>query len=113
MNLLNDKFSIEKEGLTKEIINNPLINKKDILLTYLEDPEAHSTLYCTFYDLFMKVYGRIVISEHKDELWKRLNEEMDEAECKCFTGRLSRLVNVLNGYYHDITINISENEQIY
>ena len=32
--------------------------------------------------------------------------------CKCFTGRLSRLINVLNGFYDDIIINIGTNEQI-
>jgi hypothetical protein len=37
---------------------------------------------------------------------------MKSAECKCFTGRISRLVNVLNGYYDDIKIEIAENEQI-
>ena len=45
-------------------------------------------------------------------MYQRLNEEMEEADCKCYTGRLSRLVNVLNGYYDDIKINISDSEQI-
>ena len=30
----------------------------------------------------------------------------------CFTGRLSRLINVLVGYYSDINISITENEII-
>ena len=30
----------------------------------------------------------------------------------CFTGRISRLVNVLNGFVDDIRIEISTNEQI-
>ena len=37
---------------------------------------------------------------------------MKEADCKCYTGRLTRLVNVLNGYYEDIKIHISDSEQI-
>ena len=37
---------------------------------------------------------------------------MENAECKCFTGRISRLVNVLNGYYDDVNIKISDNAQI-
>ena len=63
----------------------------------------------------MKVYGRIVCeqdAEKKKELYKRLQEELGEGECKCFTGRLSRLVNVLNGFYDDVEITISANEQI-
>jgi hypothetical protein len=30
----------------------------------------------------------------------------------CYTGRLTRVVNCLNGYYDDIVIQISNNEQI-
>ena len=66
-----------------------------------------------FYELFVKVLGRIINSEHKNELFKRLNEEMLDGHCsKCFTGRISRLVNVLVGYYDDVFIEISDNEHI-
>ena len=46
------------------------------------------------------------------EIQKRLNEEMQESECKCFTGRISRLVNCLSGYSDKVKIKISENEEI-
>ena len=46
------------------------------------------------------------------EIQKRLNEEMQESECKCFTGRISRLVNCLSGYSYKVEIKISENEEI-
>ena len=42
----------------------------------------------------------------------RLNDEMLDSMCKCFTGRLTRLVNVLVGFSEDIEINISESERI-
>ena len=38
--------------------------------------------------------------------------EMTDSICKCFTGRMSRLVNCLNGFDDNIKINISMNEQI-
>ncbi len=41
-----------------------------------------------------------------------MNIEMNDALCKCFTGRISRLVNCLNGFNTNIKINISDNEQI-
>ena len=41
-----------------------------------------------------------------------MNIEMNDALCKCFTGRISRLVNCLNGFDTNIKINISDNEQI-
>ena len=37
---------------------------------------------------------------------------MNDSICKCFTGRISRLVNCLNGFDDNIKINISDNEQI-
>ena len=110
--LLNDKYSISDDDIRRHIIDNPHIRCKERLFEYIDCKEEHSTLYCTFNDLFIKVYGRIISNEHQDELWKRLNEEVIESECKCYTGRLSRLVNVLNGYYDDIKITISDNEQI-
>jgi hypothetical protein len=41
-----------------------------------------------------------------------MDTEMQDAECKCFTGRMSRLVNCLNGFDDRIKIQISDNEQI-
>ena len=41
-----------------------------------------------------------------------MDTEMQDAECKCFTGRMSRLVNCLNGFDDRIKIHISDNEQI-
>jgi hypothetical protein len=55
-----------------------------------------------------------VISEHKEssEIKKILNTEMKDSMCKCFTGRLSRLVNCLNGFDSRVLIKISDKNQI-
>ena len=37
---------------------------------------------------------------------------MNDSECKCFTGRISRLVNCLSGYSPQVNIKISNNEEI-
>ena len=37
---------------------------------------------------------------------------MLDSSCKCYTGRISRLVNVLVGYYDDVHIRISDTEHI-
>ena len=84
---------------------------KQILAEYCNDNTVHS-LNVTFSDLLKRVWNRITKHEHKEEIFKVLDEEMENAECKCFTGRISRLVNVLNGYYDDINIKISDNAQI-
>ncbi len=116
--LLNDKSTITNEQLHNLIvsIDNTLLleQTKNALFEYMESTEEHSTLHITFQDLLKKVILRIEKSDgdKKSELYKRLNEEMNDAECKCFTGRLSRLVNVLVGFFDDIKIEISSSEQI-
>ena len=37
---------------------------------------------------------------------------MHESVCKCFTGRISRLINCLNGFDELVNIKIAGNEQI-
>ena len=37
---------------------------------------------------------------------------MQDAECKCFTGRISRLVNCLAGYDDLVVVEIANSEQI-
>ena len=41
-----------------------------------------------------------------------LNQEMKESICKCFTGRMSRLINSLNGYDERVNIRISNSQEI-
>jgi hypothetical protein len=110
-NIMKDDFNINKDDLINNLIKlSP--KSLNLILEYFNDTEYHSTLYITFYELFIKVFGRIINSEYCIELLKRLDDELIESMCKCFTGRLSRLVNVLVGYYSDISINISDAEKI-
>jgi hypothetical protein len=37
---------------------------------------------------------------------------MSDSVCKCFTGRMSRLINCLNGFDDLVSIRISDTEQI-
>ena len=46
------------------------------------------------------------------EIKRVLNQEMMDAECKCFTGRMNRVVNCLNGFSSLVDIRISDSEQI-
>ncbi len=78
----------------------------------MQDYEVHSLLSITFEELLISVYDFIQKHEHKEEIFAILNKEMSDSLCKCFTGRLSRLINTLNGFDENIIINISDNEQI-
>jgi len=46
------------------------------------------------------------------EIKEILNIEMQDSLCKCYTGRMSRLINCLNGFDPLVKIQISGAEQI-
>jgi len=81
-------------------------------LEYKNSTDVYTALGITFEELLTYVFNRIEINEHKDEIKKILNTEMTDSVCKCFTGRISRLVNCLNGFDELVNIKIADNEQI-
>ena len=83
-----------------------------LLLEFCDDKNIHSKLDITFYELFAYVWARIERHVEKDELLNILAQQMNDAECKCFVGRFSRLISVLMGFYDDIEINISDSNRI-
>ena len=87
---------------------------KEIITEYLDCIDIHSMLNITFKELFIAVVIEMesLSMDLQIEIKKRMNEEMQDSECKCFTGRISRLVNCLSGYSNKVRIQISENEEI-
>lgn len=85
---------------------------KESLIEYSKDLTIHSELNITFNELLLYVINRIEINDNRDEIKNILNQEMKDAFCKCFTGKISRLVNCLNRFDPEVIINISDTEQI-
>jgi Leucine-rich repeat (LRR) protein len=85
---------------------------KESLIEYAREESVHMELNLSFSDLLILVWNRIMVSPHSEEIKAVLNTEMRDAECKCFTGRISRLVNCLNGFDPFVVVQISDNEQI-
>lgn len=114
--LLQDRLTSllgnSNEVLLQLIITNPFIYCKQELIEFIHCEDEYSHIPVTFADVCRCVISRIELSPHKTELYQRLNEEMSDATCKCFTGRMTRIVNVLVGYFSDINIEISSSEQI-
>ena len=112
-NLLEYETKMKEETLKSEILNDNILEEttKRVLLEYIENKDEHTVIGCTFEDLMIQV--RSIIKEHQEsnEIKRILNSEMSDSLCKCFTGRLSRLVNVLNGYSDLVSITISDSEQ--
>jgi hypothetical protein len=96
--------------MESEITNECIVN--ELLLDYCNDKTIHSVLNVTFEEILNAIWSKIRVSEHKNEIIKILNIEMLDAECKCFTGRITRLVNCLNGFDNNIKIEIDNNEQM-
>ena len=112
LRLLNEK---EIHGnVLGRVISDGVLNEftKQSLVEYCRDVSVHTELNLTFHDLLVIVWNRILSLPASDEIKAVLNVEMRDAECMCFTGRISRLVNCLNGFDPLVTIRISDNEQI-
>jgi len=111
-------------NLIKEIKDDSKINylddsilsvqTKEALVDYSKDNQIHTQLDCTFEEVLQAVLLEInnLSDELQIEVKNRLNEEMEDGLCKCFTGRLSRLVNSLSGYSDKVSIKISSAEEI-
>ena len=87
---------------------------KEIITEYMDCKDVHTMLDITFKELFIAIViemAKLSLDLQK-EIKQRLNEEMQESEYKCFTGRISRLVNCLSGYSDKVKIQISESEEI-
>ena len=113
-NLLKDKNTLSLDECKKQILEcNELEEQvKRELLNYCDDNTEHSIYSVKFDEVFQYVISRIIKHPESSEMFKILNEEIKDTICKCFTGRMTRLVNVLNGFYDDIMIQIGSNEQI-
>ena len=111
--LLKEENPKEKEVIPLILSDSNLDQfAKESLVEYCRDESVHSELNVTFEELLILVWNRIIISSHSSEIKAVLNTEMRDAECKCFTGRISRLVNCLSGFDPLVNIQISDNEQI-
>ena len=80
------------------IVNDSILSAqcKTQLIEYALDNSEHTGLGITFCEALQYVFTRIdddVNKESKDEIKRILNQEMTDALCMCFTGRISRLLN--------------------
>ena len=81
-------------------------------MNYMIDMSIHGVLKITFKDLLEVVWKIIDDHENANDIKMILQWEILDSENKCYTGRLGRLVNCLNGYDDRVIIQISDNEQI-
>jgi hypothetical protein len=111
---MNDKITINNDTVNQQIVEDDILETtvKQQLQEYINDDQVHSNYQVTFQELLNCVWQRITTHKDSLEIKKIMNTEMKDGLCMCFTGRLSRLVNCLNGFYDDIQIKIHDNQQI-
>jgi Leucine-rich repeat (LRR) protein len=87
---------------------------KEQLIEYSNCTDIHTQLECTFEELLNAIFYEINSFDLEKQISakKRINEEMLDGLCMCFTGRISRLVNSLSGLSEKVSIKISDNEEI-
>jgi Leucine-rich repeat (LRR) protein len=116
--IMNQKPIIKTEQLSDFIIQNKYLSEstKQLLFEYSDNPDIHSRFGISFSELLLNVLSLIEhhqeYHENKEVIFAIMNQDMADAQCKCFTGRVSRLVNCLNGFDPNIIIQISNSEQI-
>ena len=109
------KYDIEK--LYTLIIENTILTEtsKSLLVEYIADTTVHSLLLLTFSEVLWFII-QTIITDFSDiiqvEIFKILNQEILDTDCKCFTGRMNRVINCLNGFSPLVNINIKDGEQI-
>ena len=87
-------------------------SSKRALVEYCMGKDVHSGIGMTYSELLVLVWDRIRKNKDVKEILSVLDTELTDSECKCFTGRITRLVNCLNGFDTDVIIGISDNEQL-
>jgi hypothetical protein len=106
------KNDITLDKCKKEILKK---NSKKEIKTALERIEQDRAIYCNQYNL-SHILCRLVLyikrDIHKEELWKRLVEELEEMADTCSSGYITRLTNVISGFNNDITLKIDWRDQI-
>jgi Leucine-rich repeat (LRR) protein len=120
INRLTTRMDVKKynlEDLNSMILDNMVLTgkSKSLLLEYVSDTAVHSLLLLTFSEVLWFVLQTINTDfniKEQEEILNVLNQEIIDSDCKCFTGRMNRIVNSLNGFSHLVSINIKDNEQI-
>lgn len=75
------------------------------------DRALYSKYNCSLLNILLKMWSYIQLHKHKEEMIKRLIEELVDMSGTCSTGFASRLVNVISGF-GEFNVRISWEDQI-
>ena len=110
-----DISQYNKDLLIKRILDDDILNCKEQLIDYINDDNIHSLLLLTFGEVLwylLETVEKDFDLEVQKEIKNILNTDMSDALCKCFTGRISRVINWLSGFSDLVNIQIKDESQI-
>jgi hypothetical protein len=111
--LSNKKPELNIHQTIEEVLESYLLDdSKKSIVEYCSSIDVHSELNMTYSELLVLVWDRVRNHCYRKEILKVLDTEITDSKSMCFTGRITRLVNCLNGFDTDVIINISDNEQL-
>jgi Leucine-rich repeat (LRR) protein len=114
-NILNVPKTINKDILIQNLLESKMNQKSiQLLLEYCQDTSVHTVLEVNFEEVLFHTleFINLECSSNKNEIYSILDQEIQDSECKCFTGRISRLINCLNGFTDKVEIKIPDNMAI-
>ena len=103
---------VDKE--IQKLIDDDTNDKEKILISLNRirmDRTLYSVLCITLSVVMVKLWSYICSNENKDEMQKRLLQELEDMAGTCSSGFISRLVNTISGF-GDLSIQISFEDQI-
>jgi hypothetical protein len=103
---------VDKE--IQKLIDDDINDKEKILISLNRirmDRTLYSVLCITLSVVMVKLWSYICSNENKDEMQKRLLQELEDMAGTCSSGFISRLVNTISGF-GDLSIQISFEDQI-
>lgn len=113
----NDLVTTSYEEIHKELSNIDISEgKQDKIHSFfyrvMTDPFRFERLSLS--DILLLVYNKICSFENKNDLMKRLLEEIFDCDNSCTTGYFTRIVNTLNGFINDkdMCFNINPRDEL-
>lgn len=105
--LFEDKLEVTVFGMFQDVkIADPEL--VDYLNDLLRQKEIHTVLNVKMKDVLLYVWNR---ARHILDCRALFLQELRDLEDICFTGRVSRMLNVLTGFFPDIQVGIAVNAQ--
>lgn len=110
----NYTFEKAKEELEEKIKNQDKYDKTILgqaIIRIVIDRAIYGRMNLTLYSIIAKMWTYIQDSEYREEMENRLMEELIDANNKCSSGYVSRIVNTISGF-GEMSLTMSFEDQI-